>query len=208
MGLRCQYIDGLMQEWRISNANTLRLGWVFFTSTHRYIPKNYTQCSRYGPLTRYVKLRVAHAPGMPGTFFPPPRVSDPAMHHGTCVTHVPWCMPRSLPSGFLWSRWQGKRSRHSRRMRNPQFYVSGKRPMVWLSVVWFRPMKPIFFRIISLALGLPRASEAALRSFLLPSFIFMHYPSFTYYFSAQITFLYWVLYTVILHRHSLNFSEG
>ena len=26
-------------------------------------------------------------------------------------------------------RWQGKRSRHSRRMRNPQFYVSGKRPM-------------------------------------------------------------------------------
>ena len=23
-----------------------------------------------GPLTRYVKLRVAHAPGMPGTFFP------------------------------------------------------------------------------------------------------------------------------------------
>ena len=30
---------------------------------------------RYGPLTRYVKLRVAHAPGMPGmpvTCFPPP----------------------------------------------------------------------------------------------------------------------------------------
>ena len=25
--------------------------------------------------------------------------------------------------------WQGKRSRHSRRMRNSQFYVSGKRPM-------------------------------------------------------------------------------
>ena len=24
------------------------------------------------PLTRYVKLRVAHAPGMPGTFSPPP----------------------------------------------------------------------------------------------------------------------------------------
>ena len=27
------------------------------------------------------------------------------------------------------SRWRGKRSRHSRRMRNPQFYVSDKRPM-------------------------------------------------------------------------------
>ena len=60
----------------------------------------------------------------------PPRVSDPDMHHGTCVTHVPWYMPGSLASGFHWSRWRGKRSRHSRRMRNPQFYVSGKRPMV------------------------------------------------------------------------------
>ena len=54
---------------------------------------------------RYVKLRVAHAPGMPGMFFPPPRVSNLDMHHGTCVTHVPWGMPRSLNSGFLWSRW-------------------------------------------------------------------------------------------------------
>ena len=30
------------------------------------------QNGRHGPLTRYVKLWVAHAPGMPGTFFPPP----------------------------------------------------------------------------------------------------------------------------------------
>ena len=57
------------------------------------------------------------------------RVTDPDMHHGTCVTHVPWCMPGSLTSGFLWSWWRGKGSRHSRRMRNPQFCVSGKRPM-------------------------------------------------------------------------------
>ena len=57
-----------------------------------------------GPLTRYAKLRVAHAPGMSITFSPPPRVSDPDMHHGTCVTHVPWCMQGSLTSGFLWSR--------------------------------------------------------------------------------------------------------
>ena len=49
----------------------------------------------HGPLYRYVKLRVAHAPGMPGTFSTPPRVSDPDMHHGTCVTHVPWCMTGS-----------------------------------------------------------------------------------------------------------------
>ena len=80
-------------------------------------------------LIRYAKLRVAHAPGILGTFSPPPKFSDPDMHHGTCVTHVSWCMPGSLTSGFLWSRWRGKRSRHSRRMRNPQFCVSDKRPM-------------------------------------------------------------------------------
>ena len=82
------------------------------------------------PLARYVKLRVAHAPGMPGTFSPPPQNRDPGMHHGTCVTHVPWCMPGSLTCVFPWSWWRGKRSRPSRRMRNTQFYVSGKRPMI------------------------------------------------------------------------------
>ena len=43
-------------------------------------------------------------------------VSDPDMHHGTCVTHVPWCMSGSLNRGG-----GGKRSRHSRHMRNSQF---------------------------------------------------------------------------------------
>ena len=67
--------------------------------------------------------------GMLGTFFPPPRVSNLNMHRGTCVTHMPWYMPGSLTSGFLWSRWRGKRSRQSQRMPNPQFYVSDQRPM-------------------------------------------------------------------------------
>ena len=54
------------------------------------------------------KIGGAHAPEMPGTFSPPPRVSNPDMHHGTCVTHVPWCMPESLTSDFLWNRRRGK----------------------------------------------------------------------------------------------------
>ena len=54
------------------------------------------------------KIAGAHAPGMPGTLSPSPQVSDPAMHHGTCVTHVPWCMPGSLTSGFLWNRRRGE----------------------------------------------------------------------------------------------------
>ena len=28
-----------------------------------------------------------------------PLVSDPGMHHGTCVTHMPWCMSGSLTRG-------------------------------------------------------------------------------------------------------------
>ena len=64
-------------------------------------------------LTRYAKLGFAHAPP----------------HHGTCVTHVPWCIPGSLTSCFLWSRWREKRSWHSRRLRNPQCCVFGLRPM-------------------------------------------------------------------------------
>ena len=58
-----------------------------------------------GPLTRYVKFRVAHAPGMPGKFLPRHRLqrnpvfSDPGMHGGTCVTHVPRCLLGSLTRG-------------------------------------------------------------------------------------------------------------
>ena len=46
-----------------------------------------------------------------------PLVSDPSMYHGTCVT---------IAAG-------GGRKKCSRRMRNQQFYVSGKRPMAWMS---------------------------------------------------------------------------
>ena len=60
----------------------------------------------HGLLVRYVKLRVAHAPGMPGTISPQPRVSDPDMHQGTCVMHVPWYMSGSLTSLLLRSRWR------------------------------------------------------------------------------------------------------
>ena len=69
-------------------------------------------------------------PRMSGAFSPPLWVSDPDKHHGTFVTHVPWCMPGSLTSRFLWRRLRGKRSRYSLHMRNPPFYVSGKRPII------------------------------------------------------------------------------
>ena len=120
----------------IAAVGNCRSHWAYCYSypTHSFfclwclkIPAEVDQ--HHGLLTRYVKLWAAHAPGMPEMFSPPPMVSDPDMHRGTCVTHVPWCMTGSLTSGFLWSRWRWKPSRHSRHMRNPQFYLSGKRPM-------------------------------------------------------------------------------
>ena len=78
---------------------------------------------------RSVKFRVAHASGMPGTFFPPPTSKETASQwsrlasrhvcHSCAVIHV----------GIANPRWRGKLSRHSRhyrRMRNSQFYVSRK----------------------------------------------------------------------------------
>ena len=65
-----------------------------------------------GPLSRYVTSRVAHAPRMSREHFPhhrlqrKPLVSDPSMHHGTCITmHVGIANPRrgkrsSIPSNF------------------------------------------------------------------------------------------------------------
>ena len=57
-------------------------------NNYPYIVKQEWICQN-GHLVSCVKLRVAHAPGIPGTFSPPPRISDPGMHHGTYVTHVP-----------------------------------------------------------------------------------------------------------------------
>ena len=56
-----------------------------------------------------IRKRVAGCAcaGNAGNTFPSQRISDPDMHHGTCVTHVPRCMPGSLTSGFLWSQWRG-----------------------------------------------------------------------------------------------------
>ena len=51
-----------------------------------------TICTYHGPLPGYAKWRFAHAKETA-------IVSEPGMHHGTCVTHVPWCMSGSLTRG-------------------------------------------------------------------------------------------------------------
>ena len=77
-----------------------------------------------GPLTRYVKLQVAHAPGMPGTFSPAADFKENrllailACISARAVMHV----------GIAYMRWQGKRSRHSRRMRTRNFTYLARGP--------------------------------------------------------------------------------
>ena len=80
-----------------------------FNHIYTWVVTRYPGGMTYASCARYATLRVTHAPAM--TFSPPPLVSDPDIHHGTCVTHVPWCIPGSLTSYFLWSRRRGKRSR-------------------------------------------------------------------------------------------------
>ena len=101
------------------------------------VPRN--MAIHHGPLSRSVKLRVAHAPRIPGTFPPPPTSKETAsyrsrhesrhVHHARAVMHV----------GIDYPRWRGKRPWYSRCMHNPQVYVCGKRPIgdaTWCKAMW------------------------------------------------------------------------
>ena len=59
-----------------------------------------------------------------------PQVSDLCVHHDTCVTHVPWCM-----FGLL-TRGGGKTFPALPAHAQPEFYVSGKRPMQQILGSW------------------------------------------------------------------------
>ena len=110
--------------WRLVRG-IQRTRWIPFVNSRKY-GEHF-----HGPLAKYAKLRVAHVPGMPGTFSPATdfkettsqrsRHASRHVRHARAVMHV----------GIAYPQWLGKRSRHSRHMPNPQFYVSGKRPMSW-----------------------------------------------------------------------------
>ena len=75
-------------------------------------PEIYTENKQMPPCTampwasyQIRKIAGCACAGNAGNVFPrrrfqrKPIVSDPGMHHGTCVTHVPWCMSGSLTCG-------------------------------------------------------------------------------------------------------------
>ena len=89
----------------------------------------------HGPLTRYEKLWVAHALGMLGTFSSPPTSKEIASQRSRHASRYVRDARVVMQVGFANPQWQGKRSRHYRRMHNPEFYASGKRPMAFRN--WF-----------------------------------------------------------------------
>ena len=75
-------------SWRHSYDENLIVSHnVFATYIHK----------RNGPLSRNEKIRVARFSRH--RLQRKPLASDPGMHHGTSVTHVPWCMSGSLTRG-------------------------------------------------------------------------------------------------------------
>ena len=120
----CMYPTGSYEFRDRKNISELHR---FSSSNRKYRP---------GPWAPYQIRKIvgcAYA-GNAEDVFPTTAVSKPDMHHNTCVTRVTWCIPGSLTSGFLWSWWRGKRSR---RMRNPQICVSGKKPIVVIFSLFF-----------------------------------------------------------------------
>ena len=99
----------------------------------------------HGPFTRYVTLRVAHAPGMPGTFSPATEFK------GNRLLAIPVCITARasrtcrdacrdrLPA------LAGKTFPVFPAHAHPHFYVSGKRPISWrrhdLAKITFIPLR-------------------------------------------------------------------
>ena len=80
--------------------------------------KNKSSCN--GTLARYLQLRLYMHRECRERFPRHRALVITTCNHGTCVT----CRDACLTNGALWSWWQGERSRHSRRMRNPQFFLN------------------------------------------------------------------------------------
>ena len=104
------------------------------SSLHRHDTIFFSKMSHAADNTAWASYQIRKIAGCAcagnaGNVFPRRRfqrkllVSDPGMHHGTCVTHVPWCMSGSLTCG------DGKTFPAFPAHAHPRFCVSDKRPM-------------------------------------------------------------------------------
>ena len=119
-------------------TNTLRR---LYWETRKYfyeLPIWYTNiCHDYcchGPLTRYVKLRVAHAPGMPGTFPPTAEFKgNRELAIPACITARTWRTCRDACRDCL-PAVAGKTFPAFPAHAHPQLYVFDKKPIAVPSV--------------------------------------------------------------------------
>ena len=82
---------------------------------------------KHGPLTRYVKLRVAHVPGMLGAISPPPTSKETACWRPRHASRHMLHARAMIMSGSLNPRWWGKCFWHSHTCatRNITYLVRG-----------------------------------------------------------------------------------
>ena len=124
----------ILVRWHLyieSGPRALRQMWCFWISQVPGVADTDTFISQQWASHQIRKIAGCAWAGKARNFFPcrllqmKPLVSDPGMHYGTCVTHVSWCMSGSL------TRSGGETFVASAAHAHRQFYVSGKRPMLW-----------------------------------------------------------------------------
>ena len=99
----CSHVDNFVTKWCIVGYRSGALLYL----CNRSIGPLPVKLNNSGAWASYQIRKVAGCAcaGNAGNVFPThrlqrkPLVSDPDMHHGTYVTHVPWCMSGSLTCG-------------------------------------------------------------------------------------------------------------
>ena len=103
----CGHYDRILKAWAIHLI--IRQVLSMLTSNHwkfeQHIILLFILHRRPWASYQIRKIAGCACAGNAGNVFPrrrfqrKPLVSDPGMHHGTCVTHVPWCMSGSRTRG-------------------------------------------------------------------------------------------------------------
>ena len=91
--------------YELSSVKIPYMGWIFFIEYDECVCLDIIKDKSSWASYQIRKIAGCACAGNAGNVFPrrrfqrKPLVSDPGMHHGTCVTHVPWCMSGSRTRG-------------------------------------------------------------------------------------------------------------
>ena len=171
-------------QWKVQQAYVIR----WYTYSNDWFPqlcdnvKKYNEVSITSNLTTWAamapmstwascqirKIASCACAENAGNVSPQARVSDPDMHHGACVTHVPWWMSGSLNSGFLWG--QGGQNvpgiPGTCAMRNFTYLVRDS----WYDIIvppqWWRHAMETLSALLALCEGQPMGQQCGASVFL------------------------------------------